>query len=201
MAGDTKCHWGSWYKTRYTGYKKAPSDFQLTKWTIEHTQLLDTLIKQRGALNEATYIEDQNYFKVKRSSGLVIAGKPDLVTINSLDQCKVYDVKTGNPRQSDVVQIMLYMMCLPYSSPRYRGKKINGCLVYKDGTCTEVPEKAIDNDFRDQVTYFLNILQTPVSPDKIPSSSECQFCEIGSPDCGERINKEPIICDEPEITF
>jgi len=50
MAGEVKCVWAPWFRTRYTGYRKAPSDFQLAVWTVEHTQHLNELIKERSAL-------------------------------------------------------------------------------------------------------------------------------------------------------
>jgi hypothetical protein len=184
-------------------YKKAPSNFQLAVWTIEHTQLLDKLVKERAGLQEGTYVENQNSFRVKRPSGLVIAGKPDLVTINSSGQCKVYDAKTGNPRQSDIVQVMLYMMCLPYSSPLYKGKRLSGCVVYKNGTRSQIPEKAIDEAFTEQVTYFLNILESDKPPERIPAPMECQFCEIGLPDCENRQETDDKVIvqgEDPEIS-
>jgi len=155
MSGDINCQWAPWFKSHYTGYKKMPSDFQLAVWTVEHTQLLDDLVKQRVAMNEATYLEDQNSFKVNRPSGLIIAGKPDLVTVDINGHCKVFDAKTGSPKQSDIIQVMLYMMCLPFASPLYKGKRLNGCVVYKGGTISEIPEKAVDDAFKKQVKYFL----------------------------------------------
>ena len=140
-------------------------------------------------LDEATYLEDQNWFKVRRPSGLVISGKPDLITINKEGKCKVYDAKTGNPRLGDIIQVMLYMMCLPLSSPVYKGKEIEGCVVYKNGNKSEIPASAIDEEFTKKVTYFLDILQSENAPARTPAPMECKFCDIGDSDCDSR--KEP----------
>lgn len=180
----------------------APSDFQLAVWTAEHTQLLDEICRERSALGEGTYREDQNRFRVRRSSGLVIAGKPDLTTIDQMGNCTVYDAKTGNPKQSDIIQVMLYMMFLPYASPLYKGKNFTGCVVYKTGNRSNIPASAIDKAFQKNITYFLNILDSMNPPERIPSSPECQYCDITGADCPDRIEAGGEYLspgDEPEI--
>lgn len=201
MAGDVGCHWASWFKTHYTGYIHAPSDFQLATWTVEHNQLLDELSKERTTVGEGTYREGQNQFRVRRHTGLVIAGKPDLIAIDKAGHCTVYDCKTGNPRQSDIIQVMLYMMFLPYASPLYKGKELSGCVVYKTGMRSDIPTKAIDKNFQEKVTYFLNILESLNLPNRTPHPDECRFCDITSTDCPDRkeANKTDLAGGEPEI--
>ena len=187
MSGDVQCHWGAWFKTHYTGYRTQPVDAQLANWTVEHNQYLTDLAKERKALGEVIYKEDQNRFRVRRGSGLVIAGKPDLIAYNrTTEQFKTYDVKTGNQRQSDIIQVMLYCYCLPYALTIYRGSKLDGCVVYKTDR-VEVPSKMVDDAFTGRAVYFLNILESHDPPDKCPSSVECQYCDLGSSDCPERV--------------
>jgi hypothetical protein len=187
MSGEVQCHWGAWFKTHYTGYKKEPIDAQLASWTVEHNQYLAELINERKALGEVTYKEDQNRFRVSRTSGLVIAGKPDLITYNkTTGQYTVYDVKTGNQRQSDIIQVMLYCYCLPYASPIYKGKMLDGCVVYKTDR-VEVLSKMVDDAFTKNAVYFLNIVESPNAPDKCPSSAECEYCDLSKDDCPEKI--------------
>ncbi len=202
MAGNVACQWAPWFRTHYTGFARAPSDFQLAVWNVDHTQLLDEVTKERSALGEGTYREDQNQFRVRRPSGLLIAGKPDLVAIDDAGHCKVYDAKTGNQRQSDVIQVMLYMMMLPYGPAMYKGKSFSGCVAYKTGARSDIPAKAIDDAFRKQVTYFLDILESEDPPARTPGPSECRYCDITTADCPER--REPEETDstpgqEPEI--
>ena len=186
MVGDISCQWAPWFRTHCTGYARAPSDFQLAIWTVEHTQLLDRLAKERSALGESVYREGQNNFRAKRPSGLRIAGRPDLVAIDNTGYCTVFDTKTGNPRQSDIIQVMLYMLMLPYASGMSRRRIFTGCIVYKDGTRSDIPAKAVDDAFQEQVTYFLNILESADPPERTPSSSECRFCDITTADCARR---------------
>jgi len=202
MAGDIKCQWAPWFRTHYTDFSKAPSDFQLAGWTVEHTRLLDEVIREREALDEGVFKEDQNRFRVKRSSGLTISGKPDLIAVDAQGHATVYDVKTGVPRHSDVIQVMLYMMCLPYGSPLYKGKSLRGRVVYKSGERTNIPAKAIDKPFQDSVSYFLNLLESTEAPSKTPAPMECRFCDITAEDCSQRIELDEAalaLVDDPEI--
>lgn len=187
MAGETQCHWSAWFKAHYTGYRKEPIDAQLASWTVEHNQYLTELMNERKALGEITHKEDQNKFRVRRASGLVIAGKPDLIAYNrTTAHYTVYDVKTGNQRQSDIIQVMLYCYCLPYASRIYRGKMLDGCVVYKTDR-VEVPSKMVAGAFTRRAVYFLNLIESPNTPDKCPSSVECEYCDLNVADCPERI--------------
>lgn len=199
MAGEANCQWSAWFRSHYTGYTKAPGDFQLATWTVEHTQLLDELTKERSALGETIYKESQNDFRATRPSGLAIAGRPDLISVEpDSGHCIVYDTKTGSPRQSDIIQVALYMMLLPYATPLYKGKKLDGCVVYKTNR-SPVPHQIIDDKFQKNVTYFLNILESSTPPEKLPTHVGCRFCDITSEDCPERVSlEEPTLSAEDQ---
>jgi hypothetical protein len=204
MAGESSCHWASWFKVHYTGYEKAPSDFQLAIWATQHTEMVDKLAKERISFGDKVSKEDQNLFRVKRSSGLVVSGKPDLVAIAKSGQHIVYDAKTGNKSNSHIIQVMLYMMLLPYSQTEYKGKQFDGCVVYRDGQRVDIPSAVINDDFKERVSYFLNILESAVVPSPTPSFVECKFCDIGDSDCSSRCQTNiPRIIDgaEPDIPF
>ncbi len=187
MAGDVQCQWAPWFRSHYTAYTKAPSDFQQATWMVEHNKCLDELCKECGAQSLTYFKENQNSFTVRRGS-MTIGGKPDLIALEKDSSYTIYDVKTGQARASDVIQVMLYMTFVPHStSGRYRGKTINGCVLYKEGERTLIPSQSLDDHFRGQITYFLNILDSPEEPQKIPSYTECQYCDITSEDCSERI--------------
>lgn len=129
---------------------------------------------------------------------MTIGGKPDLIVLEEDKSYTVYDMKTGQPRASDVIQVMLYMTFLPYStSGRYRGKTINGCVVYRESERTPIPAQSLDADFQGQISHFLNILDSPTEPQKVPSLIECQYCDITNEDCPEKVetdtdNKESL---------
>lgn len=95
------------------------------------------------------------------------------------------------------------MMFLPYASPVYEGKELSGCVVYKDGSKSDIPRKTIDDAFRKNVTYFLDILESADPPERTSHPTECHFCDITNADCPDR--KESSEADstrgeEPDIS-
>ncbi len=201
MAGETTCQWSSWFKAHHTEYSRAPGDFQLAAWTAEHTRILDEVSKEREKQGETVYREGQNKFLAKRPSGLAVAGTPDLISMEpQTGHCTVFDIKTGNPRQSDIIQVALYMMFLPYATGLYKGKKLDGCVVYKTGH-SEVPHPIIDDKFKKNVTYFLNILESSIAPSKLPSHTGCSWCDLTTDDCPERVDGEDVIATETGQEF
>ena len=188
MAGDVKCTWSVWFKTHYKDYARAASDFQLAQWQAEHTRLVSQLDTERRALGESVRLENQNAFRVKATrGGLILSGQPDVITLDTQGEVTVYDAKTGNKRQSDLLQVMLYMRCVPYASALYKGKLPSGCVAYKDGYRSDIPASAVDGDFKQNVSYFLGLLEADTPPRRVPSPQECRYCEVTAADCPDRI--------------
>jgi len=125
---------------------------------------------------------------------------PDLITIDSKDHYTVYDVKTGNQRQSDIMQLMLYMLLLPMGS-QCSGRALDGCLVYKSGNRLDIPSNAIDAKFKDNVSYFLGLLESSDEPFKLPHPYECRFCDINIQDCSDRMEFTELEEEPPELTL
>jgi hypothetical protein len=199
MAGDVQCHWAPWFRSHYMDYVKAPSDFQLATWTVEHNQYLDELCKECSTKTLSFFKENQNSFTVRRG-GMTIGGKPDLIVLEKDNTYTIYDVKTGQPRASDVIQVMLYMSFLPYStSGRYKGKTINGYVVYKEGPRTAIPAQSIDASFFENITHFLNILDATKEPSRVPSYIECQYCDITVEDCNQRVESDVVHGDSTDL--
>jgi hypothetical protein len=191
MAGEAHCEWATWFRAHYTGFRKAPSDFQRAQWMAEHTRGVSELARERTALGETVFKEDQNAFKLTATkAGLVLSGKADLVAQDAAGATTVYDMKTGVQHESHAIQVMLYMLCLPYASERFRGKELAGCVVYKDGTRVAIPASAITDAFRHSVRYFVDLLDEAEPPPRTPSEAECRYCDLTSDDCPERIEPE-----------
>lgn len=191
MAGDTQCQWGAWFKAHHTEYKKAPSDFPRALWQVEHTKTLNELCDECKPNAVSMFKENQNKFTLKRGR-MAIAGQPDLIVLDKLNNFTIYDVKTGQPRQSDIIQVLLYMACLRYM-PLYKNKQLSGCVVYKVNR-TPIPATAADETFNGQIKHFLNILDSECPPPKLPSHAECCYCKITSEDCHDRIENNETQC-------
>ena len=153
MVGSKVCQWGAWYKTHNTQVAKVSSDFDSVTYNLQHTQMVDKIVKYCTDKGDTVSRENQNWFNVSRSSGTVISGKPDIVALDSSGYCVIYDAKTGDPQEYHKVQVMLYMMLLPYWS-RYKGVEPTGYLWYKNTEAVKIPFDAIDEEFQKLVTYL-----------------------------------------------
>jgi|SRR5579859_365165 len=187
MASEVLCTWAPWFKAHYTGYAKAPGTFELAQWQVDHTQLLLELVEERRALGERIFKENQNKFQVRLSPTVKLSGTPDLIAVASDGSVTVFDAKTGKPKKSDQIQMMLYLLCLPSALPQYKRKKLNGCLVYSNGDRADVPFESLTPEFKESARFFIDLLDTDVVPDRSPSPAECHYCDISSEDCPERI--------------
>jgi len=199
MAGETTCEFAPWFKSHYQNYEKAPSGLDLARWQIDHTRISrDVRIEREGA-GDQVLVERQTQFNWQRpNSDLVLGGKPDMIAIGD-KTIRVIDIKTGQPKASHQVQVMIYMYCLPKDAPVYRDRILTGQLVYNSERVDILPT-AIDAKFEEQFNYFLDIIDTPDMALKIPSMMECRDCDITKADCDERIEDQPALAaDEDEL--
>src|SRR3954454_24941690 len=118
------------------------------------------------------FTESQNYFQLELRDGILLAGKPDLVTLDPAGLVAVREAKTGKPQNSHLLQTMIYMWALPLALPRYSGQKLMGRVIYKNGDDVPIPPNAIDADFEDTLRYFVEQLAATAPPPCEPSTME-----------------------------
>lgn len=199
IAGEQQCEFQSWFKAHFK-HDKIPTDFSLTKWKIKHNQLLH---KRRGELEKKGYvvkIEDQNSFRLDLQQldvlevrnwkftpkGVTVSGKVDIIASKDQMNSIIEDCKTGKPKNSDQVQVMLYMMFLPQCIKEYGETIFDGYVRYKD---SEVPifHTDIDEDLKKVVWDVIKRISATEPCRKTPSYNECNFCDISKEDCSERV--------------
>jgi hypothetical protein len=191
MAGDSHCDWKVGFKSRYRGYEKVPGDFNLDRWTVEHTVQVREAVRSLAVREDWTIgVEDQNSLSVPvlglGYQGVVkVAGKPDILAV-SQDEVRVVDVKTGNPRVSDSVQVMIYLWMID-KSPKFSGKKLSGSVYYSQTRTWK--EIKLPKEFEDQLLGFVRTLGTGEELRKSPSLRECEHCDISKVHCPERIEQ------------
>ena len=187
MAGEKQCEWASWFRSHYI-WDKRPSDLDVARWTANHAQLL----RERKAALEAegftVYAEDQNSFTLKGQDGIQVSGKPDIVAIRG-SEAYVEDCKTGTPRHSDHFQVLIYMLALPHVEGPCKGRKLEGRIVY-GSRIVDVPSSRIDAESKELFRKAVLTIGGPEPPEKVPSSTECRYCDISETDCPERIDIE-----------
>src|SRR6266566_6798671 len=106
MAGERRCVWEIWFRAHFQNYDEQPKD--LSRWNIEHRQMLDQLYSERINAGEQVFLEKQNDLRILVNNEVMLVGTPDLVTVSESGTV-IYDVKTGKERLSDKYQVLLYM--------------------------------------------------------------------------------------------
>ena len=188
MAGERQCQWASWFRCHYE-WNKMPSGCDLARWTADHAEL----VRSRKAVLEAqgftVYTEEQNSFTLMGTAGIQVSGKPDIVAIRG-QEAFVEDCKTGNPRHSDHLQVLVYMLSLPLVEGHCKGRRLEGRIVYKS-MVVDVPSSRIDDDLRQLFRKTILTIGGQEPAKKVPSWGECRYCDISKADCPERILVRP----------
>jgi len=197
LVGESQCEWASWFMAHFQRApdEYEPSDFDTVQYNMNHTTLMrDTRIRLEEE-GYTVYSEGQNEFKLRGNTGTVLAGRPDIVAVKGSTGL-IVDAKTGQPRDSDSAQVMLYMWAMPRESVKFQGVTFSGQVAYRTHT-VDIPGSSIDDSFN---TNFGSLIQRVIATEpaiRIPSSSECRFCNITKANCAERIDGE---VDEVETT-
>lgn len=186
LAGDAQCLWAPWFQAHYTFDKLERGDFDLAKWKVEHNAMV---AKRATALTEGgwqVYLEDQNQFRLKGKT-ITVAGKPDIVAVRDT-QAIVIDEKGGKRRDSDVQQVLLYLLALPLTHPAVNGKTLRGEVEYRDGILP-IPTTAFTETERQRLVATIRRIGEATPPARVPSARECGFCDIAKTDCPDRIER------------
>jgi hypothetical protein len=196
MAGEKQCQWACWFRSHYR-WDKLPSGCDLAKWTAEHAQLLRSRRAALEAQGFAVYTEEQNSFALVGKGGIEVSGKPDIVAVQG-PQAYVEDCKTGTPRHSDHFQVLVYMLSLPHVDGPWKGRKIEGRIVYSS-TVVDVPSAKIDPSLKELFRKTVATIGGPVPAPKVPSWGECRYCDISRADCPERVEIERKVTGDHDL--
>lgn len=188
MLGDKTCAWALWHMANYS-FDKIPENTDFTQWRIDHTRLVRRLADQEEASGNSVLFEDQAEFRYRRPSGLVLHGKPDLVS-EGRDTVTVIEAKVGKIHDRDIVQTKLYMYGLRNHYLRFAGREIDGRVVYLTGEVVDVPAYSADKDFEAALHDWIEMIEQPSPARKVPSEQNCRFCKISPRDCPERVTMD-----------
>jgi hypothetical protein len=182
LAGEASCVWSAWFRAHYQT-AKAPNGFDTATWQMDHAAMLRKAAEEHEKEGLIVHTEGQNLFALKGKVG-TLSGKPDMVALNG-DEGWVVDTKTGLPKLSDRIQVMIYMWAFPKTIPAFAGVKLHGKVVYKLGTSIITPEE-VDAAFIKKVVELMKVICGETPPRKAPSFTECQHCPITPEDCADR---------------
>ena len=186
LTGQNSCEWAIWFKAHHQDWTRVPSDFDQSQWLLDHTTLLNeqkALWEERG---HDVRVEHQNTFRL-RGKAATLAGRPDLVVLQSSNGILIVDVKNGREQPWHAVQVKIYQYALPLVLAEYRGKRIGGEVQYPDHT-VRVPRGALDDGFIEDLVSLIRRVASDTPPRRVPSVAECQFCDITAADCPARMN-------------
>ena len=187
LAGESHCEWASWFRAHYQDWERPPSDFDSARWMMDHADLVSQARESREKLGFTVYTENQNSFRL-RGKLATLAGKPDLIAVKGGDAV-IIDAKTGRPSPYHSVQALTYMYAVPRAMPEYRDMEFRGHLIYPESH-VQIPVSGLDRQFIDRLGSLIRRLADETPARRVPSASECRWCDITSADCPDRIDDE-----------
>ena len=197
LSGEAHCQWALWFRAHNT-YDRQATDFDLVAWSARHAELVRRTVEALRAEGCEVWIEEQNKFDFEGRAA-TLGGKPDIVAIRG-DEVRVVDCKTGAPKGADCMQVLVYMLALPYVRPTWTGKVITGEVRYSDDSVEIRPEE-LTPGFTEMITSAIVRAASEHPPFRTPSFGECRYCDITQADCPERVEVPPQSHSEPHELF
>ena len=184
LTGEDSCEWAAWFRAHHQGWERPPNDFNFAQWQIDHTALLTDTRHKFEASGYDVHVEAQNAFRLQGRTA-TLAGQPDLIIPSGDDHVLIIDAKTGAERASHVAQVMVYMYALPRALEQYRDARIAGEIHYPY-RIQRVPRGGLDQGFINRLVTLIQRVAAPDPPQRVPSFTECRFCDITAVDCPVR---------------
>lgn len=194
LTGEASCVWSAWLRAHYQT-ARVPTDFDQSTWQMDHSALLRKAVADHEKQGYKVYAEGQNLFALKGKTG-TLSGKPDVVAVKGSGGW-VVDTKTGAPKASDRVQVMVYMWALGKTNPAFEGVRFEGKVVYKSCYNIVTPDE-IDGMFARRVGELMKEVCGSAPPHKAPSFGECQYCPVTREDCVDRVNTVQVYQGETD---
>jgi len=186
LAGDAQCFFAPWFKSRHT-YEKVPRDFDVAAWTAEHTAMVRKRVAELKADGWTCTVENQNQFRIVGKS-TTLAGKMDIVAVQG-ERILVIDCKSGQQRDSDWWQVLIYLFVLPMTKPTLTaGRIVEGEVTYKSRS-VPVPPEMLTEARRTDLIDLLRLMASPNAPEAVPSAHGCNFCDIPKSECPVRFGE------------
>lgn len=186
MAADKHCEWSAWFRAHFQGFDKVPSDFDLAAWKAAHGEMVRARADELRGQGYSVFVEDQNKFSLKGRAA-TLGGVPDLVAVRD-GQGLVVDCKSGKQRDSDSFQVLTYMLVLPLTHEACRGISLAGEVQYRDSRLPIPPQK-LGDELKGLIRATIERVGGAEPLPKVPSLSECRFCDLTVADCPDRVEE------------
>ena len=186
LAGLDSCEFKIWFQVHHDGrsWDKLPSDFDLTRYSLEHTELVRLCTEEYLQRGFTVTVERQNDFRLQVAT-TTISGRPDIVAWRD-NEAVIVDAKAAKPNPSHEIQVMLYMTWLPMIDPKFQQVKLSGEVYYGEEAVIDIPAASVNDRFKEITAGLITRVTSKTPHRKAPSISECRFCPISSQYCPER---------------
>lgn len=185
LAGEKRCSFSVWKRTHYQ-LPKPPSSYD----SSQHDEMVIQRAAQLQAEGFIVYVEYANAFKFKgKIFDICVAGRPDIVAIKD-GWVVVEDIKTGRRKDSHKLQVLLYMLLLPFAPETQQycnGQTPHGRLIYPDRT-VEIPASSVDRPFKERLRQSIAAIASPTPPNPNPTSWECRYCKVPGAYCPSKLS-------------
>lgn len=189
IVGEQPCLLSVWARP-HLGFEKPMETPErqagLTLWKQTHTEMLD---QTAGLIEELGWkVRKEVFFRIAGSTASV-AGKVDLTAQKDKERPLIIDTKGGEPRESDVAQVLTYMCLLPlaWNAPTML---FNGRVVYRNHPAVDLTPKHAA-DFKPGLMKLLKRLGSTEQPQAYPSRDSCRWCEVPELICPDRYVEVP----------
>lgn len=194
LVGDNVCEWAAWFRSQHDSWswEKAPSTLDLDAWKMQHASKVNESRQYWEEQGYTVFTENQNWFSLPGNSA-TLGGKPDLIATKG-NVGTIIDVKTGQQRAHHIVQVMICMYAIPKALSQFKNIAFDGKVVYADHEI-DIPSSEVDDTFVENLSRLIVRLGSATPAGKVPSVFECNFCNITSADCPERMTEDSFTED------
>ena len=189
LSGDQPCQLSTWIGGRAKEKRPREDTGSLAIWKTNHTALLGKTVSRLTGDGWKCSVE--SFFRVTGQHA-AISGKADCIAQQADKRPLIVDVKSGAPKESDIIQVAIEMVMIPlaWESP---SMIFDGKVIYK---AHEVPVTQTQKaDLKPKIIALLKHLGTMPRPEASPSFCNCRFCDVPDSECPDRFKAE----SEPQL--
>lgn len=175
ISGEASCLWSLWFRARNVSDKveSSPDLDGILKAHSELAQWRGSKLREEGVV-----VWPERGITVNGRAA-TISGKPDITYLRD-GVMHFEDCKTGKRRDSDHIQVLLYMWLFSIQNKN----QFRGSVVYKD-EIVAVDLTRLDV-VRARTLDLVAMAASDTPPLKTPSPAECRMCNIPAFYCEDR---------------
>ena len=183
LSGDQPCELSTWLNGRFKMEKRPGREGSLANWKAQHSAMLQATVERFRA--DGWKCDVERFFDVPGHTAKM-SGKVDLIAQKLTCRPLIVDVKSGQPRDSDILQVLIEMIAIPMAWQA--GMTFEGLVIYPAHEVSIPPSSAAE--LKPKLFALLKKLGTMPRPVASPSDSACRFCDVPDDECAERFHIE-----------